>query len=48
MIDDHLAVAVAGLTSDANTLVDFARMHSLRHSLSYCEPVCVLLLFIKE
>eukprot|EP01060_Flectonema_neradi_P030968 TRINITY_DN4598_c2_g1_i2.p1 TRINITY_DN4598_c2_g1~~TRINITY_DN4598_c2_g1_i2.p1 ORF type:complete len:232 (+),score=46.33 TRINITY_DN4598_c2_g1_i2:212-907(+) len=41
MINDHLAVAVAGLTSDANTLVDFARMHSLRHTLAYSEPIPV-------
>jgi len=40
-IDDHIACAVAGLTSDANVLVNYARIHSQRAFIQYGEPVPV-------
>ena len=41
-IDDHLGVAIAGLTADARTLVDQARVHAQINHLSYNEAVSVL------
>jgi len=37
-IDDHVAVAVAGITADANILVDRARVIAQRHRYDYQEP----------
>lgn len=31
MVDDHVAVAVAGITADANILINQARLHAQRH-----------------
>ncbi|OQS07108.1 proteasome subunit alpha [Thraustotheca clavata] len=36
-IDDHIICAVAGLTSDANILVNYARVSAQRYELSYQE-----------
>lgn len=36
-IDEHVAVAVAGLTSDADVLVEFARTVAQRHRFTYNE-----------
>jgi proteasome alpha subunit len=41
-IDDHVGVAIAGLTADARTLVDQARVHAQVNILSYNEKVSVL------
>ena len=41
-IDDHIGVAIAGLTADARTLVDQARVHAQVNILSYDENVSVL------
>lgn len=38
-IDDHLATAVAGITSDANILINFAREHAQRYYYNYQEPI---------
>jgi len=38
MIDDHVAVAVAGITADANILVNQARLHAQRYRFSFQEP----------
>lgn len=38
MVDDHVAVAVAGITADANILVNQARLHAQRHKFSFQEP----------
>lgn len=38
-IDDHCAVAVAGITSDANYLIDFARLEAQRYQFSFQEPM---------
>lgn len=40
-IDDHIAVAVAGITSDANILINEARLMAQRHSLVYQDPIPV-------
>ncbi len=40
-VDGHIACAVAGITSDANALIEYARMTALRHKFDYQEPVCV-------
>lgn len=40
-VDEHVGCAVAGITSDANALVEYARMTALRHRFDYQEPVCV-------
>lgn len=37
-IDDHCAVAVAGLTSDANILISYARVAAQRYRFMYDEP----------
>merc|ERR1712072_1083054 len=37
-IDEHVAVAVAGITADANILIDRARLLSQQHYYSYQEP----------
>ena len=41
-IDDHVGCAIAGLTADARTLVDQARVHAQVNILSYDEKVSVL------
>ena len=41
-IDDHVGVAIAGLTADARTLVEQARVHAQVNILSYNEKVSVL------
>ena len=38
MIDDHVACAVAGITADANILINQARLHAQRHAFNYQEP----------
>lgn len=40
-IDDHVACAVAGIMSDANILINAARVHAQRYAFSYKEPVPV-------
>eukprot|EP00906_Rhabdomonas_costata_P025678 RCo036683 len=41
LIDDHIAVAVAGLTSDANILINHARVSAQRHTFTFQEPIPV-------
>jgi len=41
-IDDHVGVAIAGLTADARTLVEQARVHAQVYILSYNEKVTTL------
>merc|ERR1712060_941150 len=38
MIDDHVACAVAGITADANILINMARVHAQRYQYNYQEP----------
>jgi len=38
MLDEHVACAVAGITADANILINQARMHAQRYRFSYHEP----------
>lgn len=38
-IDDHIAFAVAGITSDANLLVERARLWALSHRFTFQEPM---------
>ena len=40
-IDAHVACAVSGLTADARTLVDHARVTSGQHAFTYDEPIRV-------
>eukprot|EP00007_Cunea_sp_BSH-02190019_P002955 CAMPEP_0174231726 /NCGR_PEP_ID=MMETSP0417-20130205/2190_1 /TAXON_ID=242541 /ORGANISM="Mayorella sp, Strain BSH-02190019" /LENGTH=225 /DNA_ID=CAMNT_0015309661 /DNA_START=125 /DNA_END=802 /DNA_ORIENTATION=- len=40
-IDEHICAAVAGITADANILVDQARVYAQRHTYGYGEPVPV-------
>jgi len=40
-IDDHLACAVAGIMSDANILINTARVAAQRYTLAYQEPMPV-------
>lgn len=37
-VDSHIAVAVAGITADANILVDHARLAAQRYRFQYQEP----------
>jgi len=37
MIDNHIAVAVAGITADANILINQARLHAQRYRFQYQE-----------
>jgi len=39
MIDQHVACAVAGITSDANILLNHARLLSQRYTYAYQEPI---------
>lgn len=38
-IDDHVACAVAGITADANILINFARLAAQRYRYAYGEPI---------
>mmetsp|Transcript_8493 Transcript_8493/g.11679 ORF Transcript_8493/g.11679 Transcript_8493/m.11679 type:complete len:252 (-) Transcript_8493:215-970(-) len=38
-IDDHVAVAVAGITADANILINYARLAAQRYRYAYQEPI---------
>lgn len=40
-LDDHIACSVAGITSDANILINYARLNSQRYHFTYQEPVPV-------
>jgi len=40
-IDDHVACAVAGITADANILIDIARLTAQRYFYTYQEPMPV-------
>jgi len=40
-IDDHIACAVAGITADANILLNFSRLAAQRYLFAYQEPVPV-------
>lgn len=40
-VDEHLAVAAAGWTSDANILINYARVSAQRHTYTFQEPVPV-------
>lgn len=40
-LDDHIACAVAGITSDANILVNTCRLHAQRYLFTYQEPMPV-------
>jgi 20S proteasome subunit alpha 3 len=41
VIDDHVACAVAGITADANILVNQARLSAQRYTYAYQEPIPV-------
>lgn len=43
-VDDHIACAVAGITADANILVNYARLTSQRYTFQFQEPEPVELL----
>jgi len=38
-IDDHISCAVAGITADANILLNYARLEAQRYFLTYQEPI---------
>lgn len=40
-IDDHVACAVAGITADANILINTARLQAQRYTFAYQEPMPV-------
>jgi len=40
-VDDHIIVAIAGINSDANILVDDAQLNSARYKYRYQEPIPV-------
>lgn len=40
-IDDHIVAAVAGITADANILINFARIEAQRYYYAYQEPIPV-------
>jgi len=40
-IDDHVAVAVAGITSDANILIEYSRNNAQQYLYTYQEPIPV-------
>ena len=40
-IDDHVICGVAGITSDANTLLEYATKYALSYTYSYAEPIPV-------
>eukprot|EP00743_Colponemidia_sp_Colp-15_P000301 GILK01000351.1.p1 GENE.GILK01000351.1~~GILK01000351.1.p1 ORF type:complete len:264 (-),score=44.82 GILK01000351.1:75-749(-) len=41
MFDNHIACAVAGITSDANILINYARLAAQRYTFAYQEPMPV-------
>jgi 20S proteasome subunit alpha 3 len=41
LVDEHVACAVAGITADANILVNYARQAAQRYTLTYQEPMPV-------
>ena len=38
-IDDHIAIGVAGITSDANSLINYCRVEAQRYLYTYQEPI---------
>jgi len=38
-IDNHIGCAVAGITADANILINYARLSAQRYTFAYSEPV---------
>jgi 20S proteasome subunit alpha 3 len=40
-LDEHVACAVAGITSDANILINTARVAAQRYMFTYGEPIPV-------
>mmetsp|Transcript_64841 Transcript_64841/g.204728 ORF Transcript_64841/g.204728 Transcript_64841/m.204728 type:complete len:185 (-) Transcript_64841:125-679(-) len=40
-VDEHVAVAVAGLTADANILINTCRLAAQRYTFTYAEPMPV-------
>lgn len=40
-LGDHVAAAVAGITADANILINTARLSAQRYEFTYCEPIPV-------
>ncbi len=40
-IDSHIGVAISGLTADATTLIDHARVEAQYHTFTYDEPIKV-------
>jgi 20S proteasome subunit alpha 3 len=40
-LDDHLCCSVAGITSDANILINYARLYAQRYMYAYQESVPV-------
>ncbi len=40
-IDEHVGVAMSGLTADARTLIDHARVEAQQHRFTYNEPMPV-------
>jgi len=40
-IDDHITCIVAGITSDANILINYARLEAQRYRFQYSEPIPV-------
>jgi len=47
-IDNHLACAVAGITADANIIINYARLSSQRYFYTYQEPMPVEQLVAQE
>lgn len=45
-IDDHIACAVAGITADANILINYARLSAQRYTYAYQEPIPIEQLLI--
>eukprot|EP01087_Luapelamoeba_hula_P014773 TRINITY_DN437_c0_g1_i1.p1 TRINITY_DN437_c0_g1~~TRINITY_DN437_c0_g1_i1.p1 ORF type:complete len:244 (-),score=51.12 TRINITY_DN437_c0_g1_i1:98-829(-) len=40
-IDSHIGAAMSGLTADARTLIDYARVETQNHTFTYDEPMSV-------
>lgn len=40
-IDSHIGVAMSGLTADARTLIEHARVEAQQHTFTYNEPIPV-------
>jgi len=41
LLDDHIITAVAGITADANTLIQYARISAQQYTFQYHEPIPV-------